>query len=85
MKNKKGEKGETKTSTAGVHQMRPFCRHSFIIIIIIIVVVIGHSKSFQPQKPRFLSFENNTGQTDRRTDGLTDRRTQPLTEMRGRI
>ena len=48
----------------GVHQMRPFCRHSFIIIIIIVVVVIvvvGHSKSFQPQKPRFSSFENNTG------------------------
>jgi len=42
-----------KTSTAGVHQMRPFCRHSFIIIIIIVfvvIVVVGHFKSFQPQK-----------------------------------
>ena len=68
------------TSTAGVHQMRPFCRHSFIIIIIIIVVVIvvvGHLKSFQPQKPRFSSFENNTGQTDGRT--------RPLIELRRRI
>ena len=35
-----------KTSTAGVHQMRPFCRHSFIIIIIVVVVivVVGHLK-----------------------------------------
>ena len=29
-----------RTSTAGVYQMRPLCRHSFIIIIIIVVVVI---------------------------------------------
>ena len=65
------------TSTAGVHQMRPFCRHSFIIIIIIVVVVIvvGHSKSFQPRKPRFSSFKNNTGPSDLRTDGPTDGRT----------
>ena len=62
-----------KTSTAGVHQMRFFCRHSFIfIIIIIIIVVVGHLKSFQPQKLAFSSFENNTGQTYGRTDGRTD-------------
>ena len=64
--------------TAGVHQMRLLRRHSFIIVIIIVVVVIdvvGHLKSFQPQKQRFSSFENNTGQTDGRTDGPTDGRT----------
>ena len=61
------------TSTAGAHQMRPFCRHLFIIVVIIVVVVIiGHLKSFQPQKPRFSSFENNMGPTD---DGWTDGRT----------
>ena len=60
-----------RTSTAGVHQLRPFCRHSFIIIIIV-VVVVTHLKSFQPQKQRYSAFENNTGQTDRRTDGRTD-------------
>ena len=59
------------TSTAGVHQMRLLRRHSFIIIIIIIVVV-GHLKSFQPQKPPFSLFENNSGQTDRRTNQPTD-------------
>ena len=58
------------TSTAGVHQMRPLCRYSFIIIIIIVIDVDGHLKSFQPPKPRFLSFENNTdGQTDGWVDG----------------
>ena len=61
-----------KTSTAGVHEMRPFRRHSFIIIDIIVVfvvviVVVGHLMSFQPQKQRFLSFENNTGPIDGRT------------------
>ena len=65
---------EQQTSTAGVHQIRPFCRHSFIIIIIIIVIVIvvGHSKSFQPRKPQFSSFENNTGPSDRPRDGRMD-------------
>jgi len=72
-------KNHNKQVTAGVHRMRPFCRHSFIIIVI--VVVVSHSKSFQPRKPRFLSFENNTGPSDGRTDG----RTRPLIEMRGRI
>ena len=65
------------TSTAGVHQMRPFCRHSFIIIIIIdvvVVIVVSHLKSFQPQNSRFPSFKNNTGRTDGRTDGPKDRR-----------
>ena len=55
--------------------MQLFCRHSSIIIIMIIVVFIyaaGHLKSFQPQKPQFLSFENNTGQTDGPTNGPTD-------------
>ena len=55
--------------------MRPFCRHSFIIIIIIVfvvIVVVGHFKSLKPQKQRFSSFENNTGQTDGRTDRRTD-------------
>ena len=78
-----------KTSTAGVHQMRPFYRHSFIIIIIIVVVVVvvvidGHFKSLPPQKLRFSSFENNTGQTygptDGRTDGPTDGRTDVRTD-----
>ena len=62
---------EVRTSTAGVHQRRPFCRHSFIIIIIIIVVVVvivGHLKSLQPQKPRFSSFVSNTGPMDGPTD-----------------
>ena len=65
-----------KTGTMGVQQMQLIRRHSFIIIIIIVVVVVvvvvvvGHSKSFQTQKPRFSSFENNTDRrTDRRTDG----------------
>ena len=66
-------------STAGVHQMRPFCRHP-LIIIIIIVVVLGHLKSFHPQKQRFSSFENNTGQTDGPTDRRTDRRTDGRTD-----
>ena len=82
--------------------MQPICQYSFIIIIIIVVVVVvivvvGHSKSFQPQKPRFSSFENNTGpsdgrtngwtngRTDQRTDEPTDEQTLPLMEMRGRI
>ena len=39
------------TSTAGVHQMRPLCRYSFIIIVIIVIDVDGHLKSFQPPKP----------------------------------
>ena len=69
-----------KKSTAEVHQMRPLCRHSFIIIFII-VVVVGHLKSFQPQKRRFSSFENNTGPIDRRTDGRTDRRTDGRTDI----
>ena len=66
------------TSTAGVHQMRPFCRHSLIIIIIIVVVVVtvvGRLKCFQSQKPRFSSFENNTRLIYRRMDGRTDQRT----------
>ena len=60
----------------GAHQMRPFCRHSFIIFIIIVVVVIvvGHSKSFQPRKPRFSSFKNIAGQMDGWMDGRTDGR-----------
>ena len=58
------------TSTAGIHQMRPFCRHSFIIVVVI--VVVDHLKSFQPQKQQFSLFENNTGQTDGYTDGWTD-------------
>ena len=49
-----------------------FCRHSFIIIIIIVIVVVGHWKYFRPQKPRFSSFEKNTGPTDGRTDQRTD-------------
>ena len=70
-----------KTSAAGVHQMRLLPRHSLII-----VVVVGQSdRSLQPQKSRFSSFENNTGPSDRRTDGLTDRRTDqgthPLIEL----
>ena len=74
--NKKEEVEKTRkrwgrTSNAGVHQMRPFCRHSFIMNIII--VVVGHLKSFQPQKQRFSSFENKTGQTDQRTDRRTRR------------
>ena len=83
-----GAKKERKVGNKyrGVHQMRPFCRHLFIIIIIIVVVVIvGNLKYFQPQKPRFPSFENNTGPSDGRTDGLMDGRTRPLIEMRGRI
>ena len=55
--------------------MRLLRRHSFIIIIIIVVVVIvvvGHLKSFLPQKQQILSFENNTGLRDRRTDGQMD-------------
>ena len=36
-----------------------------IIIIIIVIVVVGHFKSFQPRKPRFSSFKNNTGPTEK--------------------
>ena len=43
-----------------------------IIIIIVLIVVVGHLYSFQPQKQRFLSFENNMGRTDRQMDGPTD-------------
>ena len=53
--------------TAGVQQMRLLRRHSFIIIVVVNVVA-GHVKSFQPQKQPFSLFENNTGQTDGRTD-----------------
>ena len=68
------------TSTTGIHQMRPFCRQTFIIIIIIdvvVVIVVSHLKPFQPQNSRFLSFKNNT----RRMDGWTDRRTDGWTDM----
>ena len=65
--------------------MRPFCWHSFIIIIIIVIVVVGHLKSFQPQKQRFLLFENGMGLTDLHTDGQTDGQTRPLIEMRDPI
>ena len=78
-----------KTSTAGVHQMRPFCRHSFIIIIIIavvVIVVVNHLKSFQPQNRDFRRSKITRDRpTDLRTDGRTDGRTRPLIEMRGRI
>ena len=58
--------------------MQLFCRHSSIIIIMIIVVftyAVGQLKSFQPQKPQFLSFENNTGPTKQPTDRATDQPT----------
>ena len=60
-----------KTSTAGVHQMQPFCRHSFITIIIIVViaVVFCHLKFLQPQ---FLSFLDNGGPTNQQGDGRMD-------------
>ena len=49
-----------------------------------IFVVVSHSKSFQPQKPRFSSFDIFTGpsdgQTDRRIDGPTDGRTNGPTD-----
>ena len=79
----KKKRDRRKTSTAGVHQMPPFCRHLFIIIIIIVVVVIvGYLKSFQPQKQRFSSFENNTGPSDGRTDGRTDGLTDTTSHSR---
>ena len=53
------------------------------------IVVVGNLKSFQPQKPQFSLFENNTGQSDGRTVGQTDERTdgrtRPRIEMRSRI
>ena len=75
--------GFAQTRTAGAHQMRPFCRHSFFIIMIIVVLVIvvfvSHLKPLPPQKQPFSLFENKTrqtdGQTDGRIDGRTDRRT----------
>ena len=64
-----------KTSTAGVHQMRPLHCHRLWF----------HSISFTLKNCHILSFENNTGRTDGPTNGRTDRRTRPLIEMRNRI
>ena len=43
-----------------------------IIVFVVVVGIVGHLYSFQPQKPRFSSFENNMGRTDRQMDGPTD-------------
>ena len=53
--------------------MQCFYRNSFVIFIIIVIVVIinvivGHLKSFQPQKPQFLSIKNNMGAMDQQTE-----------------
>ena len=42
-----------------------------VVVIITAVVVVGHLKSLHPLKQQSLSFENNTGQTDGRTDRRT--------------
>ena len=39
---------------------------------VVVVVAVVHLKSFHPQKPLFLSFKNNTGQTYRQTERRTD-------------
>ena len=54
-------------------------------LVVGVTFVVGHFKSLQPRKPRFSSFENNTGLSDGRTDRRTNGRTRPLIEMRGRI
>ena len=59
-----------KTSTAEVHQMRPFCWHSLIIIIIIVVKVIVGLSNLKNH-----DFRRSKITQDRRTDGQTDRQT----------
>ena len=54
------------TSTAGVHQMRLLHRHSLYHYL------LYHLMTLFPQKRPYTSFENNTGQTDLRTDGRSD-------------
>ena len=43
-----------------------------VVVFVVVVVAVVHLKSFHPQKPLFLSFKNNTGQTYRQTDRRTD-------------
>ena len=76
-----GQRGQ-ETSTAGVHQMRPFCRHSFIIIIIIIDVILLLLVISSLSNLKNCDFRRSKMTWDHLTDWPTDRRTDRRTDGR---